>query len=70
MYIFAKESQSKFGDSKHLPKNIGDSMKFNPEIAWNLVTFVWNRHFIAAIPYSNCCLNKNKKYCRLHEICA
>ena len=54
MYIFAKESQSKFGDSKHLPKNIGDSMKFMLEISRNhqfLVMYIWNRKLFAAIPY-------------------
>ena len=55
MYIFDKESLSKFGDSKHLPKNIGDSTKFMLEIAWN-------RQLFATIPYeatdtlSNTCI--------------
>ena len=48
------ESLSKFGDSKHLPKNIGDSMKSMLEIAWNrqfLVTYNWNRQLFSAIRY-------------------
>ena len=56
MYIFDKESQSKFGDSKHLPKNIADYMKFVPEIAWN-------RQLIAVIPYkATAALTNTYKY--------
>ena len=55
MNIYDKESLSKFGDSKHLPKNIGDSTKFMFEVAWN-------RQLFATIPYeanaalSNTCI--------------
>ena len=54
MYIYDKESLSKFGDSKHLI-----------QIAWNrqfLVTYVWNCQLFVGIPYeanaalSNTCI--------------